>query len=452
MLAALAVPVRADSVDDYLRTEMSRRHIPGLSVAVVRDGKVVKVQGYGLADVKAKTPASPETVYEIASLTKQFTAAAILTLAQQGKLGTEDPVSKYIPDTPEAWRGLTLRMLLNQTSGLPNYGDGLDGAGWRKTYSEAAFVRLAAARPLHFPPGTRFEYSNTNYHLLGLVIEKAGGKAYGDYLHRTFWGPLGMTATRLYGEAAPGKARGYLWDGRRVLPSRFQVSPTLQIGDSGVLSTVGDLAKWSAALDGDALLTPASKALLWTPPTLPSGASTRYAAGWIAALPDGRRLLWHNGALSTGFSGAFLRFPDDKLTVVALTNLLDLPGLQNSQPMYALTLGLARQALPGLAPPPVADTDPQTAALLRVVSGQLARGALDKSLFSPAMQAVLTPEAVDPARALLAPLGELTALTLLRREADGTALYRAVYGGTVVNWQIAVDKDHKITGLRPQPE
>lgn len=448
----------ADGVDDYLKAQMAARHIPGLSVAVVQNGKVVKAQGYGLSDTAAKTAATADTVYQIGSLTKQFTATAILTLMQQGKVGIDDPVSKYVDGTPAAWSAITVRELLNQTSGIRNYRealvDSLDAAP--KDYTAAQVIAMADAKPLQFKPGTQYAYSNTNYHLLGMIVEKVSGRSYGDYMQQTFFGPLGMTQTRMErpGLALPNLASGSLWDGKTVRSSSIAFSPTVDFGDGGIVSTVIDLAKWNAALDGDALLNADSKRLLWTPPTLASGTATQYASGWLVTSAAGHNLLWHNGATIAGFTGAIFKFPSDKLTLIVLTNSLDIPGTQTRLPLYSPGLGLAKLYLPDMAKEDqgIPDTDPKTAALLKIVLGQIASGTLDKSLFTPAFQAALTPAAVDPAHDLLAPLGPMTSLTLLRRDSDGSALYQALYGKTVVDWLIAVDKDHKIAGLRPLPQ
>jgi D-alanyl-D-alanine carboxypeptidase len=446
---------RADNADDYVRAQMAQRHIPGLSVAVVQGGKVVKMRGYGSASLAPDRPVTPETVFNLASLTKQFTAAAILRLAQDGKLGVDDEAAHFVADWPAAWKGITVRQLLNQTTGIPNFLETIPPDDYGKFYSTRDFLEAAASKPLLFAPGAQYAYSNTNYHLLALVVEKAGGRPYGAYLHDTFFGPLGMTHTRLDGSGPPGpdRARGYGWDGSRYVPDTLRLDPSLDFGDRGVLSTAPDLVKWDAALDGDGVLSSASKAVLWTPPALPGGAQTSYAAGWIAQTVGGHRLLWHNGVLPFSFSAALLRFPDDRLSVVLLANSLK-PADLLSLPAYSLTLGLAKLYLPDLAKADagIPDSNPQTAALVRTVSAQIAAGKLDPGLFAPALRAALTPQAVAPARALLAPLGPLTSLALLARDAGGTSLYRALYGPIAVRWLIAVDAAHKITALRPMAE
>lgn len=453
-MAALTGTARADSADDYLRAQMAQRHIPGLSVAVMQGGKVVKMQAYGAASLAPDRPATPDTVFNLASLTKQFTAAAVLKLAQDGKLGVDDEAARYVAGWPARWKGITVRQLLNQTTGIPNFLETIPPGDYGKSYSTRGFLEAAASVPLLFAPGTQFAYSNTNYHLLALVVEKASGRPYGVYLHDTFFGPLGMTHTRLGDSRGsdPSRARGYGWDGARYVPDTLVIDPSLDFGDRGILSTAPDLVKWNAALDGG-LLSPASKAVLWTPPALPGGAQTDYAAGWFAQTVGGHRLLWHNGVLPFSFSAALMRFPDDRLSVVLLANSLK-PADLLSLPAYSLTLGLAKLYLPDLAKADagIPDPDPGTAALVKTVSAQIAADKLDPGLFAPALRAALTPQAVAPAHALLAPLGPLTSLVLLARDAGGTFLYRALYGLVAVRWLIAVDAGHKITVLRPSEE
>ncbi len=461
LMATLAGATRADSVDNYLKSEMARRHIPGLSVAVVRDGKVVKSQGYGQASPELSVPATPATAYQIGSLTKQFTAAAILRLAQDGRLGVDDRITKYLNGLPASWKGITVRQLLNQTSGIPNYREGLDMGALLKDYTGADILRMASAKPLLFAPGTKFDYSNTNYHLLGMIVEKVTGKPYGDFLQERFFRPLGMTATRLDDPSAVvlNRARGCLWDGTTLQNGIFTFSPTLTFGDDGVLSTVGDLTQWNAALDGDALLSPASKALLWTPPVLPGGAATEYAGGWIATRAGGHALVWHNGATAAGFTGAIFRFPDDRLTLIVLSNALDIPALNLGRPLYALTLGLAGQYLPDLAKgnSPVADAEPQVTQMLRQVLTDLAAGRADPSRLTPAMSAALTPAVIAQTDRNLATAGAFHPDTLAlvsRADDNGLRVYRfrALYGGTPVIWTVHLTPDGKIAGMVPQGE
>lgn len=465
LLAALVLgnvgPMRADRVDDYLRAEMAKRHIPGLTIAIVKDGKVVRSQGYGQASVELSVPASEATVYQLGSLTKQITATAILRLAQDGKLSVDDKITKYLDDLPASWKAITIRQLFNQTSGLPNYRAELDMGALLREYSAAEVIKMASEKPLLFAPGTQYAYSNTNFHLLGMIVEKVSGKSYGDYLQERFFQPLGMTATRLNDPniIISNRARGYLWDGTTLQNGVFTFNPTIAFGDDGVISTVGDLVKWSAALDGDTLLGPAAKALLWTPPSLPGGAVTEYGAGWIITHVNGHKLIWHNGAVVAGFSAALFRFPDDKLTVIVLSNLLDVPSVEHGTPMYELTLGLAKLSLPDLAreETPIADDDPKSTSLLRVVLTEQEAGKANPSHLTPEMYAALTPAVIAQTNGGLSPLGAFQpqSLALLKTTEDNglrMRRYRALYGKSTVIWVVHLAPDGKIAGMVPQVE
>jgi len=447
LLLGLGRAAFADGVDDYLKSQMAAKHIPGLSVTVVRDGQVVKTAAYGVSNVEAKTPATLNTLYGLGSCTKPFTAVAVLQLMEAGKVELDAPVSRYLDSLPAAWNLITVRQLLTHTSGLPNYRLYLDYAKLSDPkYSRAGSVAaVIAGKPLHFAPGTKYEYSNTNYHLLGQLIEKVSGQTYAAYLASHQFQAAGMTETHFAAlPALPSQAEGYDWDGKKRLPNTVFLPAALDFGDDGLLSTVGDLAKWTTALSTGQLVSIATLKQMVTPQALPDGTPNSYGLGLIVARYHGQVVAGHSGA-TPGYSSTVDYFVDSRLAVILLCNLYDGTPLTD-----AMALAVAKQYLP--TEPTLADTDPQTAALLKTVSAQIAAGTLDKSLFAPSLQTLLTPAAVDPAHALLAPLGPLTSLVLLRREAGGPALYRALYGKTSVDWLVAVDKDHKITVLRPQPE
>lgn len=454
-LAGLSQAAFADGVDDYLKAQMTARHIPGLSVVVVQNGKVVKAQGYGLANVEQSSPATADTIYPIGSLSKQFTAVAVMLLVQEGKVKLDAPLSQYLAAMPKTWQPITVRELLNQTSGIPEWEPNLDKDSLLHEFPLAEIANKAALKPLLFTPGTQFAYSNTNYNLLAGIIEKASGKPYSDFLRARLFMPLNMASTGVYDpqEIVLGRSAGCDRFKGKVYNNTFLYDPSYYLGAGNLESTVSDMGKWDAALVAGKVLPAPALTQIWTPPTLPGGNHTSYGMGWDREIIKGHLLLWHNGSI-TGCMGFVGRFPGDHLSIVILSNMMPLDGFDDTPPFFGLGLGLAKHYLPDFAKHDdgIPDTDPQTAALLKTVSAQLASGTLDKSLFAPSFQVLLTPAAVDPAHALLAPLGPLTSLALLRRDAGGPARYRALYGTTAVDWLIAVDKDHKITGLRPQPE
>ena len=196
-------PLKATSssttaIDDYIQDRMRKSHIPGVSIAIIHDGKVVLARGYGMANVELSVPATENTVYQLASVTKTFTATAIMMLVQEGKLGLDDKINALLPDLPTAWSEVTIRHLLNHTSGIKSYTSVRDFFKTaRKDYTQREILDLVAKVPVEFAPGEKWNYNNTGYFLLGMVIEKETGKKYGDYLDERIFKPLGMTQTRV---------------------------------------------------------------------------------------------------------------------------------------------------------------------------------------------------------------------------------------------------------------
>ena len=171
-------PSHADPIDDYIELQMRRQQVPGLSLAVVQDGRVVKLQGYGFADLELQVPVTPDTVFEIGSITKQFVAAAVMTLVEQGKINLDEPASRYLSDLPPAWHEVTVLQLLTHTSGIPDFEEILGYGAYRTPTTAPQLIAVAAAKPMDFPPGAQWHYSNTGYYLLGLIIEKVSGMPY----------------------------------------------------------------------------------------------------------------------------------------------------------------------------------------------------------------------------------------------------------------------------------
>jgi CubicO group peptidase (beta-lactamase class C family) len=316
----VAASAQPEKVDEYIRSEMQARGIPGLSVAVVRDGQVVKAGGYGLANVELNVPAGADTVYQSGSVGKQFTATLVMMLVEAGKLSLDDPVGRYIGDVPAAWKDITLRRLLTHTSGISN--KLYDQINMRQDYTEDELARRIAALPLDFQPGEKWNYSNPGYVMLGILIHRVTGKFYGDLLQEKIFTPLGMSTARIINEAdiVPRRAAGYrLVKGQ--LKNQEWVSPALNTtADGSLYLTVFDLAKWDAALYSGKLLRRASLDQMWTPVKLNSGETRPYGFGWELGRAKAHRLIEHGGAWQ-GFTSHIARYVDDKLTVIVLTNL-----------------------------------------------------------------------------------------------------------------------------------
>jgi CubicO group peptidase (beta-lactamase class C family) len=327
---ATAAPVSrptGEEVDAYVEKELRGQKIPGLALGVMRDGRLIKGQGYGLANIELDVPVKPETVFQTGSVGKQFAATAIMMLVEAGKLALDDKISKYLPGTPESWKDITVRHLLTHTSGIPDYtSDSNTKPGslinLRADYTEQELLQKFCTLRLEFQPGEKWNYSNTGYALLGFIIHKVTGEFYGDFLQQRIFQPLGMTATRIISEAdiVSNRSSGYRLVQGEVKNQEW-VSPMLNTTADGALYTnILDLAKWDAALYTEKLLKRSSFTQMWTPVTLNKGKTYPYGFGWDVTEMNGHRLLEHGGAWQ-GFTMHISRYVDDKLTVVVLTNL-----------------------------------------------------------------------------------------------------------------------------------
>jgi len=424
----LVAAARADEVDDYVRSEMREQHVPGLSLAVVRNGEVVKAQGYGLASLELNAPATAETVYPIASVTKQLTAAAILLLVQDGKLGLDNKISRYLEKTPPAWREVTVRHLLANTSGIKDHLNEMHGKTCNGTSPEEIASHLGEL-PLNSAPGSQWLYSNTNYLLLGMILQRVSGKAFDQFLAERVFRPLGMKATRRNspGDVVPNRAAGYVWDGTEVRNSPF-LDPTLyDNADTGLLSSVLDLARWDAALYGNGVLDESSRERMWTPVKLANGSTYPYGFGWHLDDVNGHRLVYHDGNRADG-SSMIGRYLDDRLTVIVLANRSDV----NTGRIARHVAGLM---MPALRPAdrPIEDTEPRVTALVKAVLLAIQAGTVGPEPFTPEMWKDFYPAGVQGFQSALRSSGAFKSLDLLSRKAQGDARiyrYRAVFGET----------------------
>jgi CubicO group peptidase (beta-lactamase class C family) len=438
----------ADPVDDYVRGEMKKQSIPGLSLAVVRDGQVLKAQGYGLANVELDVPATARTVYQSGSLGKQFTATAVMTLVEEGKVGLDDHITRYFPGAPAAWKDITVRHLLTHTSGIPRGDDKLDR---RKDYTEDELVKFAASLPLDFATGEKWKYSNTGYALLGVLIHKASGKFYGDLLHEKVFAPLHMDTTRIISEAdiVPNRAAGYRLV-KGALKNQEWVSPSLNTtADGSLYLTVLDLVKWDAALYTEQLLKRSSLDAMWTPVRLKDGTTHPYGFGWAVGRDHGHRVVEHGGAWQ-GFTSYIARYVDDRLTVIVLTNLA---GVNPGRIAHAVA-GIYVPALKPAAPRSIEDKEPQVTALVREVTTQLGQGKLDERRFTPDFRATLAAQRQRLAEDIRA-WGRLKSVTLVERKQQGDLRlyqYRMEFEEVTVRARYALTKDDRIAGLVLEPE
>jgi len=294
---------------------------PGAVALIVRDGQVVLRKGYGLASVELGVPSNPDGVYWIASVTKPFTAVAVMQLVECGKVGLDDEITRYLPDYPTHGQKITIESLLTHTSGVPTYTEGLAFAQkLREDLGLSQLIGRFKDKDLDFPPGTKWSYSDSGYVLLGAVIEKASGMTYAQYLEKEIFRPAGMTHSR-YGtndELVPGRVDGYERTANGFRRARY-ISLSQGYSAGSILSTVDDLAAFDRALSGNVLLKRESWERMVTPKILPDGTSTRMGLSWSVTELDGRKLYEHNGGIY-GFSAHILRMPEERLFIALLSN------------------------------------------------------------------------------------------------------------------------------------
>ena len=312
---ASAGPTPAESVDALMRDYAG--DVPGASVLVARDGTPVLERSYGLANLEQSTPADSITNYRLASVTKQFTAAAIMLLVEDGRVGLDDSIRQWLPSLPSVADAVTLRHLLVHGSGLIDYEDVMPQDFVGQLHDADVLKILETQQHTYFTPGTAYRYSNSGYALLALVVEKASNLTFPQFLQKRIFKPLGMTGTLAFVEgdvAIVHRAFGYSATGEGW--ERSDQSPTSAVlGDGGVYSSIHDLAKWDAALYDSRLLSDRSRALMFSPQVATDDPDVRYGFGWRISGDS----VWHSGE-TTGFRNVIVRFPKQRLTVVIISN------------------------------------------------------------------------------------------------------------------------------------
>jgi CubicO group peptidase (beta-lactamase class C family) len=385
---ASLVSAQADAIDDYVQIEMKRRQIPGLALVVMRGGEVIKIHGYGFANLEHDVPVTPDTVFELASLTKQFTAAAIMLLAESSKIKLDESIGKYLPSSPEHWKPITTRHLLTHTAGLPDLGNGfqdLRKEGLQLNYTTAQLFNAAKNDPVSFAPGERWQYSDVGYFLLGMMIEKASGQKYRDFLANHFFNTLGMASTSVLDQwtVLKNRAAGYTLRNGKIINIRRVIQVELP-SHYGIFSTVRDLAKWDTALAAGKVVKQPSLQQMWAPVKLNSGGSFPYGFGWSLDERRAHRMITHTGITGTEYT----RFPDEELTVIVLTNLGRHIGTTEVN-SWGITTGVAGRFIPSLHLSPLKEQPEIHSELtqrLRNFLSNIAKGE-DTPLMTPGLRA-----------------------------------------------------------------
>lgn len=357
-LAVVALPAAAQSraggfarqVDSLAHAFLAKAPAASVSVAVVRGPDTLLMRAYGMADVAAKRVATANTIYEIASLTKQFTAAAIMRLVEQGKVRLDDDLSQYVPSFPLQGHRVTIRNLLTHTSGIHNYTAKPEWrAHWAEDLTPDSLVGFVARDTFDFAPGSKLQYSNTGYILLGMIIERASGRTYGAFLEDEFFRPLRLTRTH-YCEKTPTDpniAKGYSAQNGVLVPATY-LSLTHPFSAGAICSSVADMARWEALFHRGQVVRAQSYQLMTSPTTLSSGARANYGFGLSIITMDvanlgSRRTIAHNGSIN-GYLTQQIYVPADSLAVVVLSNTDATPPLDLAVDIVQRALSLPRTA------------------------------------------------------------------------------------------------------------
>lgn len=444
-----------EELDRYLQSEVDNSQVPGLGVAIVHDGEIVHLAGYGLANVENKVSVTPDTVFHSGSTGKMFTSASVMFLLQDGRIKLDDPLSLYIPEGPESWAGITIRNLLSMMAGFGNFDivfaamDGVQGGAvplnlWQD-HSDEQLIDLARRSPFEYQPGQGYQYSNTGYILAGLVVARVSGKPYYELLRERLFEPIGMATAReaSWFDIVLNRAAGHcIRDGR--LENRYWAAPTLQrTGDGGLYFSPRDITHWLLELDNPTVLRPETIALMSEPVLMTNGQPSfnNYALGWQNSAIRGHHKIRHGGTWD-GFRAEIARFPARKLSVCVLANMDEAQVARIGQKIAGIVD-------PALAPyEPIADgnealTKRDHELLQAIVDRCAPRGSFAEEawrLWSNGWFEQIAASGVTVAR---------VPLELTHDEGDGGARrYRLEMGGYHLHWTISRDTEDRVSEMR----
>lgn len=433
-----------DKIDLIVRRQMDLNHIPGVAVAVVERGRIVKIAAYGTANLERNAPVGIDTRFQLASATKMFTGMLLMRLVEQGKLSLDDPVTRWLPDAPASWSAIRVRQLADHTSGLAEQ----RGATRNATVDDILSTAMAA--PLAYVPGSEARYGFTDFTVLRVILEKAGGDTLPRLLQKQLFEPLDMRSTAFanasddgtvrIGDLLPRRAQIYGLRNDTLTTSDFFFAPQ-GYGAGGLYSSIDDLAKLFASVDAGRLLTPESVRELEEPAKLASGKRAPFGLGWIARSYRGATLAGHSGGPALA---DIWRIEDRKLTIVVLTNQ------QVLHPQMAEAI--VDTFLPPLAPEPVVvDDRPAIAANIRIAVTKAAAGDSGAAAaFAPSGQDAASSLGSPFARAMLRGMGALRLVELLQVKADGERRYRLGFQYKTVVWLASADADGRLARFRPE--
>ena len=440
-------PAALAAVEDVVRRTLDEGRIPGMAVAVVRAGEVLMSRGFGTADLETGAAVSDRTMFQSGSLGKQWTAAGVMALVEDGEIDLDASVRTYIEEAPEAWRPITIRHLLTHSSGIPDYTS--DAFDYETNYSEEDLVQMASRLELEFPAGARWNYSNTGYVLLGVVISRVAGKPYWQFLRERIFDPAGMPTIRVntQSEVVPHRAQGYLpSDGGWQHPG-YVAPQTNTTADGSMLVSLRDMIAWNDVVSRRGVLSQESWQSILSPMTLTSGRTYPYGFGWFLERAGEQHVHQHGGTWQ-GFVTQFTRYDGDDLAVIVLANARSLA-------VSSVPAQIASRLDPSLAPPPppatpLTDTDPEATAYVEAMLARIARGDLELSDFAFVRQTIF-PRMRAALAAQLEGLGAPDRLELLSSERvgdDQVMQYWAWYGERRFRVHVSLGPEGGLTALR----
>jgi D-alanyl-D-alanine carboxypeptidase len=452
--------------DHYVMQQMQASFTPGVAVGVVKNGKVLLAKGYGLSNVELATYTDVNSVFQLLSISKQFIAAAIMLMVERGKIDLDQSITFYLPDVPSSWKVISIRNLLNHTSGIMDLTDIHPFFEQiREDATPQQLLEPVYKQELLFLPGTQWRYSNSNYFLLALIIEKISAEKLKDFLSENIFQKLGMMATRMNDatDVIPNRVSGYNWLGedaeklpamisgyhgvKNVLQNAIYISPTRIWAAGGVVSSVNDLIKWDSALRHNFLLKKESYLQMITPGKLSSGVETNYGFGNELLEIRGHKVVGHQGG-GMAFNTAFLQFINDGVTVIVLCN-------QTTCPSKQMAIHIASFLIPDLnysiAPNKNIKESKQITQLFKNVLENSKAGKIQSELF--AAEAQETAKFISRSGPeFLGSKGELKSIKLIDEQFEGGKhiyTYQTVFEKSTVVWKFELNAENRILNLNP---
>lgn len=446
ILTLAPVAAQAEPIAELVQAELARSKTPGAAIVVVQDGHASRVQGFGAANIEHGVQVHPDTVFKIGATGMQLTAAAVMLLVEDGKLELDAPVSRYLSGTPAKWNRVTIRQLLDHTSGLPATPNG----DFRAEYTNGQLLGLIGAQELNFPAGTRYRFSYAGYIVLGFVIEQVSGEHWSKFMARRIFSPLGMQTARRIDEQAiiPNRAAGYEWRDGGLRNAEWISSTANSTADGSLYLSALDYAVWAEAVSRKRLLSAQSWQTLHEPARLADGSTCASVPGWFVGAANRDAVLWQAGSWQ-GFQTYALRFPDKGLSVAVFAN-----GEQAD--VQTLARQIAALSDPALAAVPanaLADADPAETARARALVESVASGRARQSDFADFAKLDFK-ELTELHGGVLNGLGDLLEFKLFdRREncAETAYRYRARFAQGMVEVRLGLGRMGKVTSLDVLP-